>query len=427
MGKEASMLRGAVIFVLLISVYSSLPFTVLAQDEKTPDDKLNYILLQATRRRASDDPQGKQIIVEFSTSFPEDEPLSKDPQTGQKREEYDADGGFLGAAHWIVRAIDLETGAGADLPVDSVLVLPFEQLVVLTLRDPIPSNHKIVIVFRQSNFPTVTLGQPKKTGVSGAFTAAKGKDDADIYFKGSAIGARESKPLYVFETKLGYMHRINRSNPQWGDIGGRATANAAEESNADPDSITAKVVYENIVVFGAAKGLIIKADFGGEFDSKSRTRNMVAGLDATFVLPSKPIGETNFATMDFQFGFEGGHNYRHKLDEEGLGRFWRWKMGTSAYFVALNPGLFARINLNTGYTVRLPRSAEPFTEIVNGEEVTALRKRARHFVGTDLDFMFNDAFGITIGHRYGSLPPAFKLVNNSVSIGLKVQLKQVNR
>jgi hypothetical protein len=153
-----------------------------------------------------------------------------------------------------------------------------------------------------------------------------------------------------------------------------------------------------------------------------------SSLNGTLVLPPARLGENTFAAIDFMAGFEGGHNYRHTLDEDnGLGNLWRWKFGANVYFVALNPPKLKRIDFSAAYKVRLLHTAEPFTETVGGEEVTTLRKKPRHYVGSNLDFMFSDALGISLKYQYGSLPPAFKLVNHSVSVGLTFKLKQANK
>ena len=337
------------------------------------------------------------------------------------------DDALLKPDNWVIRTVDLETGSEERLQPDSVTVAPQRTGSVPTLRlnrrlDP--STHRIVVRLQLPNFPEFAIGEPKKTGARKAFGAAKSKDDSDIYFSGTAVGAHGSKPLYSFESKLGYLFSLKEK----GTLGPRAEVGAASESNIDPDSIKASVTYEKVFVFGPARGLILRSDaLGLEFDTENRTRNLVTELSGTLVLPPARLSESTFAAVDFMAGFEGGHNYRHKLNEAGLGNLWRWKFGANAYLVALNPPVFKRIDFSATYKVRLLSSAEPFTETINDEEVTTLRKKARHHVGSDLDFMFSDALGMTLKYRYGSLPPAFKFVDHSASVGLTFKLKQANK
>lgn len=395
-----------VVTFLTIAIVGS----INGQQAKKPD-KLTYVLTIARKMPTTENPEQNTIEVGFGKSF---------PVTAAAED----------TSNWLVRSLD-EQGNEKDYEPDAARVFtadPTQNLVRLQMNQKLSpggeldiSNHRITIRFQQANFPDVVLGQSEKKSASKKFVASKGKSDADIYFSGSAAGARGSKPLYSFESKLGYLWDLQRH----GAIGGRATVDAASESNIDPDSITASATYEKVFVFAAATGLILSSDFlGTEFDTEDRTRNLTSKLDGTFVIPSAHLGKSNFATADFLLGFEGGHNYRHKLNEDGLGNFWRWKFGVTAYFVALNPPGLKRINFSTEYKVRLPQSAEPFTKKINGDEVTRLRKNPRHYVASDLDLMFSKALGITIKYRYGSLPPAFKFVDHSASIGLTFQIKQ---
>jgi hypothetical protein len=102
-------------------------------------------------------------------------------------------------------------------------------------------------------------------------------------------------------------------------------------------------------------------------------------------------------------------------------------LGINVYFLSLNPGPLNRITASAEYKIRLPQSSEPFTQIINGEESTFLTKKPRHDYQFSLDFMFSKAFGISVQHRYGSVPPVFKLVDNKVSLGIVFKLKQANK
>jgi hypothetical protein len=373
------------------------------------DNNLVYVILFA-------DVSGGNLVVQFGNSVPPTDVLSD-------------------KSNWLIRTVkqddpkdersfnpddvSVTTGTGAGTIITLVVNAGLNK-----------STHRITVRFQQPNFPEFAVGEPTKTGSRATFTAAKGKEDADIYFSGSAAGARESKPLYSFESKLGYLFSLGRK----GAIGPRAEVSAASESDIDPDSIKATVSYEKAwpLKWWRSSGFILRSDaLGLEFDKENRNRNLMTELNGTLVLPPKRLGESTFAAVDFMAGFEGGHNYRHALNEdEGLGNLWRWKFGANFYFVALKPPpvfKLKRVDFSTEYKVRLLDSAEPFTETVGGEEVTMLRKKPRHYVGSDLDLMFSDALGVSLKYRYGSLPPAFKLVNNSVSVGLTFKLKQANK
>lgn len=365
-----------------------------------------YALVKAKVR--PEDPDQKQIEILFGDNVPPDTNIADTNK-------------------WLVQVVNLAAGAPQGLRVVDVLAarpMTTGGGAVLTVGERLDANtQKILVIYQDENFPNVTVGAPEKVGASRIFSAAKGKDDADIYFSGTAAGARGSKPLYTFESKVGYLQRFS-----FGSLGGRATADAAKESNIDPDSIKATGTYEKVILLGTLKSIILESDFlGAEFDKDNRTRNLSTGLDAKFIIPPARLGEKTYAAIQFLAGFEGGHNYRHKLNPEGLGNYWRWKLGANAYFLMLNPPGLNRIDFNTDYKVRLLNSFEPFSEKINDEDVVSLRKKPRHYVASDLDFMFSDSFGVSLKYRYGSLPPAFKFIDHSVSLGLTFKLKQVNR
>jgi hypothetical protein len=180
--------------------------------------------------------------------------------------------------------------------------------------------------------------------------------------------------------------------------------------------------------FRNGAGLIFRSNvIGGEFNRKNTVRNLVTGLDTILVLPSTQLSESTFATVDATFGFEAGNNYRNKLAPDGLGAFWRPKFGVAAYFLALDTPVFQRIAFNANYEVRLPRSAEIYSEMNGSNEIFSLTKKPRHRVGADLNFLFSDAYGISLQYRYGTLPPAFKLETSNIKLGFVIQLKQANR
>ena len=426
-------------FVLKLAVALS----TFAQGDDTSDD-LTYVLAIALVK--VDEPLKGQLEVRFSGGVPK-------PYT---EAEDDPDPKYSGFSvrvpagdDWLVQTVTIKDTpkeragdvswlkpkhvrrASRRVTKTRLVILEWEDLGArvenseATVREKLDTEtHRIIISFRQANFPAVTVNQPPKEGTKKVFTAAKGKTDADVYLSGAATSARNSKPLYSIESKFQYLQSLRR----YGAIGGKATFVSDEGSDVDPDSITAAGSYEKVFVFGLGTGIILNSDFlGGEFDKEDKTRNLTTGLDGTLVLPSARFTDTFFGAMEFLAGFEGGKNFKNEMDTDGIGGFWRWKFGANAYLLALRPPVFNRITFNTEYKVRLPRSSEPFTEKVNGQEMTFMTKKPRHYVGSDLDLLFSPAYGLSLKYRYGSLPPAFKLVDHKVSVGFTLKLKQANK
>ena len=389
------MRKSVVVCLVLLSMWS-LPVTS-ARGSVWDDKSIVYVIRRATISQFG-------VEVRFGKDIPPDTDLTI-------------------ADNWLIRTVSAGTVGQFHPASVTVAHPPTGSIATLNPGRALdPSTERITILLQIANFPEFTVGEADKRDT---FTKAKGKDDADIYFSGSAVGARGSKPLYAFESKLGYLFDLGKI----GSFGPRAAVNAASESNIDPDSIKATATYQKVFPFGpAGQGIILNSDaLGVEFDTENRTRNLATELSGILVLPSARLGEGAFAAIDFMTGFEAGHNYRHKLNEDGLGNFWRWKFGATAYFIALHPPLFKRIDFNAEYKVRLLNSAEPFTKTINDQDVTTLKKGPRHYFGSDLDFMFSDLLGISLKYRYGSIPPAFKFVNHAVSIGLTFKIKQARK
>jgi hypothetical protein len=385
----------------------------------------------------------RTISVFFGDKFPLDPNAPQNTLTLYTA----AAGSPFAPSKWIVRAVDLTTHqlVESQSQIDSVQVLTFGRQVELNMANQVDTTRfSYIIIYAEANTPLVTLGRAEKKGAERTFTAAKGKNDADIYFSGEAAAARNSKPAYSIESKFSYLYNLTRgiqtgdptrpiSFRDYGSIGVAATFNSAANSEIDPDSITVGGLYQRSFLFGPSPtSILLNSEFiKAELDKKNQTRNLVTGVDATLVLPSKRLNQSTkhpaFATMDFLLGVEGGRNYKNELQEDGLGNFWRLKLGAASYFYVLKPWILDRINFNTEYKLRLPQSAEIFTQTIDGEKQTFFTKRPRHYAASDLDFMFAPSYGLALKYRYGTLPPAFKLVDSKVSVGFVLQFQQTNK
>lgn len=324
------------------------------------------------------------------------------------------------AANWLVRTIDT-SGTETDCTPTSARKITLPNIVGIYAQlngcSVDISKQKVLVRFLQANHPEITTTQPQKEE-KGFFAEAEDKDSSDFYFSGFVRATKGGKPAYAVETKINYLRDIGK----YGDIGVKATADIAEDSNFDPDSIKFTGSYQKIFPFKrlVGSGVILNSDFfGGEFDRKNETRNIATGADLVWYFPSKSWKD-KFATIDFTTGFESGHNLKTKITPEGFGNYGRLKVGTAVYFTHLNPAIFERIDFTANYTARLLNKAEPFTE----DEVDFLTKKTRHYAESDLDLMFSKYLGFSIKYRYGSLPPAFKFVDHNVSFGLTLKAKQ---
>ena len=169
---------------------------------QTKGNQPNFVLLRAFSVSATPN----TIDVFFGDKFPVDPNAPANTKT-----PYMATSGPFAPSKWIVRAINLQTHTfdRAQSQINSVNVLTFGRQVALNMQNPVDTTtFSYVIIYAEANTPIVTLNQPEKSGPKRTFTAAKGKNDADIYFSGEAAAARNSKPAYSIESKFGYLYRM---------------------------------------------------------------------------------------------------------------------------------------------------------------------------------------------------------------------------
>ena len=281
-------------------------------------------------------------------------------------------------------------------------------------------RHKVLILLRMANFPEVILAEPAKTGIGKIYVSANGKKDANIYLSGNAVAAPGSGPKYSIDAKLSYLHFIG----PLGSFGGIASVIAEQGSDVDPDSITAAASYEKVFAFPSGTGIILQSDLvGGEFDRKGNNSNLVSTVNGKLVLPSAEFGTGHYGTVDIVAGFEGGHNYKNNITTDGIGGFWRWLVGADAYIHARKAAVFHEITFSLEWRLRLPREAEMFSRGIE----QSLTTKPRHHVQSSIDFMLSKVVGISLKYEYGSLPPAFKFVDDKLSVGFILKIKQINK
>jgi len=322
---------------------------------------------------------------------------------------------------WLVESVELSTGKSVVVPVLGmrVGVRPEDYSVYLKITNPAAvdaATHKVRVSYMSANYPDVLFGEPKKEDSKAHYTAAKGKDDADIYLAGNVVAANGSKSKYSIDAKFGYLQSLGGS----GAAGFKATFVSETATDIDPDSITVGVTYRKPFVLGDM-GLVLRADpVGGEFDREGDNRNLLSSANVKLVFPSAHFGPAQSATIDLVSGFETGNNYENSLAPTGIGGFWRWYGGAGAYLIAKHTPIFQAINFSGEWRVRVPEKAEVFTRNSN----TFLTTKPRHHVDSSVDFMFSKAFGISVSYEYGSLPPSFEYIAGKVTAGFKWKLTQ---
>ena len=202
-----------------------------------------------------------------------------------------------------------------------------DRLVTLEPAAPLdPATQEIHVRMLQANFPEVIVDQPAKQGATAFYGPAKGKDDADLYFKGLVVAGSDSKPSYSVDAKAGYFFALGSKG---GSLGAETTYVVDKASDIGPDSITVSVAYSKVFAWVAATGLIVDADaFEFEFDADNETRNVVSTASGQFVFPSAHLRGASYAAADVVAGYEAGQNQAVGGANDSLGGLWRTVLGS---------------------------------------------------------------------------------------------------
>jgi hypothetical protein len=214
-------------------------------------------------------------------------------------------------------------------------------------------------------------------------------------------------------------------------FGGEYTINMDQRNDVDPDSFTASFVYK-YVRNKHLKMLLYPA--GVEADRRDPVFDFISAGVATVpfrIYPRIASSEKLIANATLSFGLEGGDNIINAVTGDGSGGIVRGLAGIDAGAkLAPTDGIRVKqqrllkdIKLISTYRVRIPAIAELYTVPINSDTNTySLSTKTHHYVKSELDFDFNDWLSLTIRHEHGALPPAFKEIGQSVTVGLKVTL-----
>lgn len=268
----------------------------------------------------------------------------------------------------------------------------------------------------------------------GGADTPEGRDDANVYLSGmlttssgndlnGTIDAKLRRQVYLTNT-------VTNSNPAIiSDVGLVFDLKASGDPEADPDSMNFGAEWEMELTRARFKGPInylfnyiypkieSERDFGNT--NLLLENRLKFGLKRPVKKPWAPV----FSPF---IGQEVGKNLRSPLPQAEGNFLYRLKAGTlfNLYF---EPGLknLHTIELDAEYTRRWPLRRELSFEEDEDKKLKLVEfgKRPRDYVRANLNFLFKDSFGATIGYEYGELPPSFKLVDHKLKIGLVFKTK----
>jgi hypothetical protein len=331
-------------------------------------------------------------------------------------------------------------------------------LIFLTLTGPLGADtvvkHHITVLFAGDpstgvQAETVNVKQPKpQASLSSGWFLPKlnfttDKKNANFDLSGSLQAGVGAKPQYTWSVMAKYPVEyegsiyIFKAGPQF-------TGTASQETNADPDSLSAGAAAEfdfsKAQVFG--KNLPINLLFNPidyEFERKARQEAVLINGNAT--LNTYQQKNTNLivsgqaqlveawwpVNVNIDLGTElGSAESRSVLNVNPKPGYsdspLRAVAGADVYFNLPKVGSYPFLSVDGHYTVRSPFHPEPYKQagVNNGNEFYSTK--ARHYIAVNLSRTLAKGANLTAQYRFGSLPPTFSFVDHQVTIGFEVVL-----
>jgi hypothetical protein len=295
------------------------------------------------------------------------------------------------------------------------------------------ANSASLSVFSKIGIKTADAApsKPPASTVKGfAFSAAKGRDDADLYLAGLISGAEGTKASYTADIKAQFRYLLTSAS-SGGEEHNKFRSSlwfvpnfdlkASTDPKADGNSVTMGMAFP----FGRPLNtktftwVDLEPAIQGESDKQFSDINTIFRFRSYFLMRVFGNGRLQLLPQPF-LGLETGGNVRSPVSGAYPGGIARPSAGLHFYlnfFKSSAPGRQAFIE--SEYIRRWPLLSEPTFSNQSGTLVlTSVGTNPRDYVTTKVEYDFVDYFGITVQHDYGELPPVFTRVKNKYTIGL---------
>jgi hypothetical protein len=284
---------------------------------------------------------------------------------------------------------------------------------------------------------TQALAQPPAKQAKSYFTAAAQQSDADNSLTGSYSPAIHSATQYTISGLGTVAPQVSRHLY----LGGTASVETDNRPSADPDSFFVSALAQWIprssrFLDKRAQGVLINWDIAGlQFDRSTTTKTFVSSamMEIPLLIYPAPFKTSKFGAGLFPYvGISAGSNLSNSLQPGGSGFVFDGVVGglIDLTFKLPSATWLQKVELTGTDTLRIPATDEIFTYThyisQTGKTVSlpALSTKVRNHVKGELDLTVAKPFSISIQYEDGELPPAYKTINNKVTIGIKVALQQ---
>jgi hypothetical protein len=319
--------------------------------------------------------------------------------------------------------------------VDLTAVEIKDTIIRLTPRNPLEVKNAAQLMLLVGSDPGVLQSKYKAPTET---VKKASKDSSDLYINLSFSPGINSPQQFSIDTSAALLFPLAPSETRdFGSLGFLASVKTDKRKSADPDSYRVFGVFQ--------RGLTKKSHWplegviftwliaGGEFERQAKNTNFVSAPLLDFPIRLRGAINSKKAVVPVltpEVGLEIGNNFSNAVNSKGQGAIARGVLGGNLS-TTFNPKLklFQGIHLTSDYKLRAPTRAEVFTNTKTDSagktvDVPFLSTKPRHYIKNELGFTLWDPISFTVTHEYGTIPPAFRLVDHKVSLGLTLSLQQ---
>jgi hypothetical protein len=263
------------------------------------------------------------------------------------------------------------------------------------------------------------------------FNRAAKASEEDVHLGGSWTAGYSTRPFYSIDSTI-KIPVCSFKGLQL-DVGG--TAKTVEKPSLDPDSFSAFASLKPSEPFQASKSdwaRIWSVKAGSEFSRKDEVRNFIFAGEYEWAYSHAVLdggGQVSYSIgLDIAPGLEIGSNYRAPGGfRAGYGNIARLSPRSVAYLVVPMAGHRKSLTFRSTYNPRILLSAEPFQDnriwVAHQTPFTSFAKGTRHSLSNELNVDLTSIASLTFKHEFGSLPPAFHIVDFRFTTGLTIAWK----
>ena len=319
----------------------------------------------------------------------------------------------------------------ADKELDGPIVSPVKVDAAALAQTPDPSTPGV-----QTN-PATGMKNRVPAGKGFTLKAAKGRDDANLYFAGDINLASGTDFTGSADLKI----QIPVVSTATHTVLPKLDLKASNDPKADPDTIKAGLDWDWVLATAGLElaegspvsGIIWRNSGGVEGNRDFENVNLMWYTQMLFRLKnlwfSRSRGDSAYAVFIPQLGAEMGKNLNSPVREAESRGIARLLAGSTVYMrLYQGEASFARVTLDGLYQRRWPlRSEVGFRDVMvkdeNGKDVKKtvpifFGKAPRQWADVKINYNLTEYFGLFAGYQYGQLPPVYKLVDHAFKFGL---------